>query len=171
MYDGTNAKAWKTLTWLYCPDLFKSMLIREIGNLEKTAAKQGLIPGVRLNGSSDVVWERSLPEVFERFSGVQFYDYTKVWKRFDRVLPANYYLVFSRSETNSAKALELVRQGINVAVVFRDLGTALRIGYWQGVRVIDGDQTDCRPMDAKGVIVGLSVKGWARDDTGFFIHN
>ena len=78
MFDGTNAKAWKTLLWLYCPDLFKAMLIREIGILENRARKQGLIPGVRLNGSSDVVWERSFPEVFKRFPGVTFYDYTKI---------------------------------------------------------------------------------------------
>ena len=171
MFDGTNAKAWKTLLWLYCADLFKAMLIREIANLEKRAREQGLIPGVRLNGSSDVVWEQLFPEVFERFSRVQFYDYTKVGKRFDRVLPANYYLVFSRSETNGAKAFELVRQGINVAVVFRNLATVLQIGYWKGFRVIDGDQTDCRPIDPKGVIVGLSPKGHAKDDTGFFVDN
>ena len=170
MFDGTNAKAWKTLLWLYCPDLFKVMLIREIGNLEKRAHNQGLIPGVRLNGSSDVLWERSFPEVFKRFPGVTFYDYTKIAARFRTRLPANYHMTFSRSEENDAQAIELLRHGVNVAVVFTDLQKALRTGY-KGRKVINGDETDCRPIDPKGVIVGLSPKGHAKDDTGFFVDN
>ena len=170
MLDGTNAKAWKTLTWLYCPDVFKAMLIREIGNLEKRAHEQGLIAGVRLNGSSDVMWERSFPELFTLFPNVTFYDYTKIPSRFRTRLPENYHLTFSRSEENGVEAHGLLRHGINVAVVFTDPQRAIRDGY-KGHRVVNGDETDCRPVDPKGVIVGLSVKGWARDDTGFIVDN
>ena len=170
MFDGTNAKTWKTLTWLYCPDTFKAMLVREIGNLEKRARNHGLVAGVRLNGSSDVVWERSFPEVFKRFPDVTFYDYTKIPSRLRTRLPENYHLTFSRSEENDAQALELLRHGVNVAVVFADLQGAIRDGY-RGHRVVNGDETDCRPMDAKGVIVGLSPKGHAKDDTGFIVKN
>ena len=171
MFDGTNAKAWKTLTWLYCPDSFRGMLIREIGNLEKRARKQGLIPGVRLNGSSDVLWERSFPEVFKQFPGVTFYDYTKIPARLRTRLPANYHMTFSRSEENDSHVFPLLRRGVNVAIVFTDLQKAIQGGY-QGHRVVNGDETDCRPMDAKRVIVGLSVKGHARDDgSGFIVRN
>ena len=52
------------------------------------------------------------------FPDVQFYDYTKNWKRFEKQLPANYHLTFSRSETNHDKAMELLNSGINVAIIF-----------------------------------------------------
>ena len=60
----------------------------------------------------------------------------------------------------------------NVAVVFRDKATLAR--YMQsgflGRPVIDGDKTDLRFADPKGVVVGLYAKGPARkDDTGFVI--
>lgn len=168
MFDGRNAKLWKSLTWLYCPDLFKAMLIREIGNLEERAHNQGLISGVRLNGSSDVLWERSFPGLFTLYPDVTFYDYTKIPSRFRTRLPENYHLTFSRSEENDSQAFSLLRRGVNVAIVFTDLQRAIRDGY-KGHRVINGDETDCRPIDPKGVIVGLSPKGHAKDDTGFFI--
>ena len=43
---------------------------------------------------------------------------------------------------------------------------------WQGWQVIDGDTHDCRFLDPKPCIVGLSAKGpKAKADTsGFVIH-
>lgn len=111
---------------------------------------------IRLNGTSDIVWENILHNgktIFELFEGVIFYDYTKISKRFSRPLPKNYYLTFSRSETNEVEALELLSRGINVAWVFNKLPTEYR-----GYRVINGDETDNRIGDERGVIVGLKFK-------------
>ncbi len=85
----------------------------------------------------------------DQFSDVQFYDYTKIVKTFDRVLPANYHLTFSRSESNQAEVLKVLANGGNVAVVFNNLPET-----YLGYKVISGDETDLRFLDEKNVIVG-----------------
>lgn len=115
------------------------------------------IPVFRLNGTSDLPYEKYRvfegKNIFEVFPDVQFYDYTKNWTRFDKVLPSNYHLTFSRSETNHFKAMELLNRGINVAMVFDKLPET-----YGGFKVINADETDLRFMDEKGVICGLKYK-------------
>ena len=168
---GSNAKAWKTLLWLYYPEAFKTLLRREIYNLRNRAIHKGLMPAVRLNGASDIVWETKFPQIFSWFPDVVFYDYSKISARvLSSSLPSNYSLTFSRSETNEPEALKVLKAGGNVAIVFTDLEKAMRDG-WNGFEVINGDETDARPIDKTGVVVGLSPKGKAKDDSGFFVHN
>ena len=111
----------------------------------------------RLNGTSDIPYENIMvaedKNIFQAFPMVQFYDYTKNWKRFDKPLPKNYHLTFSRSETNDDKAMELLAAKHNIAVVFDKVPKRFR-----GYRVIDGDVNDLRFKDPKGVIVGLKYK-------------
>jgi hypothetical protein len=113
----------------------------------------------RLNGTSDLPYEKykvfdnNTKNIFEMFPDVIFYDYTKNYKRFEKELPKNYYLTFSRSETNHDKAIELLKQGINVAIVFDVLPKT-----YLGFDVINGDLDDLRFLDPKGVIVGLKYK-------------
>jgi hypothetical protein len=139
---------------------------------------------VRLNGSSDIAWEgvacrRSTKgglgdvyrNIFEAFPEVEFVDYTKNPRRFDRALPANYHLTFSRSETNEAKAIELLARGVNVAVVFA--GDKPRV--WNGFDVIDGDEHDLRQLDprgARGFVIALTPKGRRakKDQSGFVVR-
>ncbi len=91
------------------------------------------------------------------FPTVQFYDYTKIPRPWRRTLP-NYHLTFSFSGANLTDALSALQHGINVAVVFqRQLPST-----WNGYPVINGDESDLRFIDAKGVIVGLKAKGTAR---------
>ena len=117
---------------------------------------------VRLNGTSDIPFEnikiKDNKNIFELFPNVQFYDYTKNHKRFDRVLPLNYHLTFSRSEDNDIQTMELLDRGFNVAVVFgvkkeQDLPTT-----YKGFKVINGDESDLRFLDEENVIVGLKYK-------------
>jgi len=112
---------------------------------------------IRLNGTSDIRYEkikvRDGKNIFELFPDVQFYDYTKNWKRFESPLPKNYHLTFSRSEENEEIALNLLKQGFNVAMVFDNLPKR-----YKGYKVIKGDETDLRFKDGKGVIVGLKYK-------------
>jgi hypothetical protein len=152
---------------------------REITKLERKAVFAGKRLCVRLNGSTDIAWEGLKLDgrtLFDWFPLVQFVDYTKNPRRFDRALPANYHLTFSRSETNEAQALELLARGVNVAVVF---GCAKPIA-WNGYRVVDGDQHDLRHLDPRvtkdsgaiGFVIGLSPKGRKaqKDSSGFVVR-
>ena len=90
---------------------------------------------------------------------VQFYDYTKVLNYLDHDIK-NYNITFSDSGANDADIKQAMKQGHNVAVVFKN---ALPKKY-QGRRVIDGDLHDLRFKDPRGVVVGLIAKGKARHD-------
>lgn len=164
-------------TWLFvsCRDEFMRRLDADISALERRASREGNLPYVRLNGASDVAWEREAPWIFTNHRGVTFYDYTK---RFGRMvshlgglLPSNYHLTFSRSEANEPQVESLLDVGANVAVAFRDLPAATKNG-WHGRTVVDGDRHDGRPNDEHGVVVGLSAKGAParRAPKGFVVH-
>lgn len=112
---------------------------------------------IRLNGTSDISWHkfkvRDGKTLFELYKNIVFYDYTKNPTKFEQILPKNYHLTFSRSETNEEKALELLSRGFNVAMVFDKVPK-----NYMGYQVIDGDKSDMRWKDKKGVIVGLKYK-------------
>jgi hypothetical protein len=56
--------------------------------------------------------------------------------------------------------------GGNVAVVFDELPKT-----YLGYEVINGDDTDLRFLDKKGVVVGLKAKGKGKyDKTGFVVR-
>lgn len=112
---------------------------------------------VRLNGTSDLPYENFRifdgKNIFEVYPDVQFYDYTKIPTRFDKVLPSNYHLTFSRSETNHDKCMEILKRGHNVAMVFDVVPSE-----YKGYKVINADADDLRFLDPKGVICGLTYK-------------
>jgi hypothetical protein len=164
-------------------------VVHTIELLRAQARKAGKKLCVRLNGSTDISWEGVVvyrtpnlfpvrfANMFEAFPDVDFVDYTKNPRRFDRALPANYHLTFSRSETNEAQAIALLNRGINVAVVFErkpEHGTA-----WRGFMVIDGDEHDLRQLDPRatadqpfGYVIALTPKGRKakRDTSGFVVR-
>jgi hypothetical protein len=126
----------------------------------------GLTPVFRLNGTSDIAWEKyTLNEqtVFEAFPNVQFYDYTKILGRKVGHIP-NYHLTFSNADGNLNDVMR-AKDVMNVAVVFRK---QLPETY-MGKKVINGDETDLRFLDEKNVIVGLKAKGKAKKDTSGFV--
>lgn len=151
-------------------DLFIEQLKDEIGRLRQTATRQGTQPAVRLNGTSDVLWERAHPDLFAEFPDVQFYDYTKVGSRMSACTessewPENYHLTFSGDGSKPNVSQRILQKGNNVAVVFwPELPE-----QWWGFQVIDGDVHDARFFDPRGVIVGLRAKGIARVDLGGFV--
>ena len=148
---------------------FMECLINNIQKLKKRADKLGMIPVVRLNGTSDISWENirnSLGQsIFDLFPEIQFYDYTKNFNRFKFNLPTNYHLTFSASESNGNATLKLIDKKVNIAVVFRSLPVK-----YLGVKVVSGDDTDLRFLDGKGVIVGLTAKGQAKKDCSGFVR-
>lgn len=127
----------------------------------KQAEKKGMIPCFRLNGTSDLAWEKY--GIIEKFPNVQFYDYTKVNNRKVSHLK-NYHLTFSKADGNDMDARLAASNGMNVAVVFKNMPDS-----YMGRNVVNGDDTDLRFLDPKGVVVGLKAKGKAKKDTTGFV--
>ena len=150
---------------------FLQDLALEIGKLQRQAEAKGMKAAVRLNGTSDLPYERyKVPgtdkNIMELFPDVQFNDYTKLENRFTTgQLPANYHLTFSRAEDNDHKLPEVLKH-TSAAVVF----SGELPETWRGYPVIDGDEHDARFTDAgAGVIIGLKAKGKARHDSSGFV--
>jgi len=145
---------------------FMALLVNNIGRAVKQAAKLAMTPCVRLNGTSDVPWEKlqhNGKNVFELFPDVQFYDYTKILGRKIAAYP-NYHLTFSRAENNDKDVAKAIAAGMNVAVVFRTLPE-----QYMNLDVVAGDNDDLRFLDPANVIVGLTAKGRGKKDTSGFV--
>jgi hypothetical protein len=165
-----EARIRKTKEFKFESETFREKLRKETGALVKKARAKGMIPAIRLNGTTDFPWE-SIPvggkaNLMECFPDVQFYDYTKSPIRILRQLPKNYHLTFSRSEDNNAQVDYAISRGVNVAVVFRNKQFP---ETYKGRPVINGDLSDLRFLDPRGVIVGLSAKGTAKKDQSGFV--
>ena len=170
-----------------------------IGRAYVRACKEGRRLCVRMNGATDVAWERAVVDVdatlaarlsamsewivaagrvrlMDLFPEVQFVDYTKSFARMMAFcrgeLPANYHLTFSRSEDNEAECRQVLEAGGNVAVVFA--AAELPTDYL-GALVLDGDKHDLRHLDSRGhgAVVGLKPKGnkAKRDASGFVVRS
>ena len=160
---------------------FLTAMAAEIAAHERRAAKHGLRAAVRLNGTSDLPFERfpvewqgrTFANLMQAFPNVRFYDYTK-WplaKRRPELAPG-YHLTFSLAEDNDSRAAEALRAGVNVAAVLLvpksgDLPATFTIGG-ETRPVIDGDRHDLRFLDQSGAIVGLRAKGRAKKDASGF---
>ena len=137
---------------------FIAQLEKDIQLGIKQAKKLGLTPVFRLNGTSDLAWEKY--GIIEKFPTVQFYDYTKVLGRKVSHL-SNYHLTFSAADGNDADVAEALLQGMSVVAVY----DAIPEG------VPSADETDLRFLDPKGIMLGLKAKGRAKKDyTGFVIR-
>ena len=167
--ENTNmiqkARIRKTQYFFANRDAFMVDLANDIRKAIKFAAKQGLTPVFRLNGTSDLSWEKYWVPVydmtlFELFPQVQFYDYTKVLGRKTSAFP-NYHLTFSKADGNDADVAEALLQGMSVVAVY----DAIPEG------VPSADETDLRFLDPKGIMLGLKAKGRAKKDySGFVIR-
>lgn len=183
-----QARIAKTLEFFNNRDNFMAVLVDDIKALIKKAKKEKMTPAIRLNGTSDIAWEKiacvvdgeKFKNVMEAFPEVQFYCYTKVLGRKYALSLPNYHLTFSLSEENDSDALKALEQGYNIAVVMNTKKDEKKPATWGGYPVVDGDETDVRFYDPKGGhIVALSAKGQAkkmalgfvRDKTGGFTVN
>lgn len=161
-----QARIRKTKWFATGRESFLDALVYDIDRAVKQATKKGLIPVFRLNGTSDLSWEKykiNGKTIFELFPTVQFYDYTKVLHRKVGHIH-NYHLTFSRAESNQVDVDTAIAAGMNVAYVFDKTPTT-----YNDMTVFDGDDTDLRFLDPTGVIVGLKAKGRARKDTSGFV--
>lgn len=159
----------KTKRFFEDKENFKNDLIKDISALARKAKREGKKPVVRLNGTSDIQWEKISimlgKNIFELFPDVQFYDYTKIFTRLLSDLPSNYHLTFSASESNEAECLQALELGFNVAMVFDSIPS-----NYKGHAVISGDDHDLRFLDKANSIVGLKAKGDAKKDKSGFVR-
>ena len=147
------------------PDLFWKVLLPELYAIDRKATKLGVTVAFRPNILSDINWHISFPQMFEIFSHWNFYSYTKVKSKVSQAiagtLPKNYHVTYSWSERAKIEDVRrYVAAGINVAVPFYDKDTLEPTipTQWKGMEVINGDESDLRFLDKKGVIVGLKTK-------------
>lgn len=172
-----QARINKTLWFFQERDTFMAQLVKDIGKVQRKAEKQGMTPAIRLNGTSDIAWEKikvirdgvEYRNIMKAYPEIQFYDYTKIIGRKSALALPNYHLTFSLAENNDSDALAALEQGYNVAVVLRIGRNDIKPTTWSGYPAIDGDDTDVRFFDEKGGhIVTLTAKGDAvKDESGF----
>jgi hypothetical protein len=192
--NGTNptreSRKLKARLFMGARNYYMNLIAQETLAVARKAAREGLTPIIRLNGSTDIPFERVrftvdaktaaalakagrrqplLPvTLLELFSDLQFVDYTKSPQRLGRK-PANLDLTLSYSVTNDAACIDALANGHNVAMVFAG---GLPESF-AGFPVIDGDLHDLRHLDPKGgFIVGLSPKGnkAKKDQSGFVVQ-
>ena len=155
---------------------FMNLLVKDIELAIKQSAKKDLIPVFRMNGTSDLAFEKyevlrngqSYTNIFYAFPEVTFYDYTKILGRKIKMIP-NYSLTFSAADGNDTDVYRAITEGYNVATVFGLKKTEPMPETYLGRTVFNGDDSDLRFLDPKGVIVGLYAKGKAKKDTSGFV--
>jgi hypothetical protein len=147
------------------PLAFMARLITELRAFERKCKRDGVKPAVRLNGTSDLPWEKIAPWLFEMFPRIMFYDYTKGYERLGHT-PTNYWLTLSRSEENDFEVGAALSRGFHVAIVLK----GERPADWHGWPTEDGDADDLLFL-RRGKVQVLKPKGKARQDrTGFVLH-
>lgn len=161
----------KTKFWGFDRSAFYLQLANELLKILDKTIKKNVKIAIRLNGTSDI----DHLDLLERYTGINFldpfyssllfYDYTKNYNHIKRYLNTNYKLTFSRSEVNDLDAYRLLKDGGNVAVVFKNELPE----YWNGFPVINGDDTDLRYFDPINVVIGLKAKGKAKKDISGFV--
>lgn len=175
-----QARLNRTKLFLNDRPAFFAYLIKDIKALVKKADKLGIKAAVRLNGTSDIQWEKikivyqfdqySTPKtvtIFDIFPNVQFYDYTKIPNRDN--LPANYDLTFSYSGKKDFQKYNerAINNGVRIAAVF-DKPENIPVTFHKR-KVFDGDKHDLTFLNPKNAILGLYAKGKARKDTSGFV--
>ena len=150
-----QARIKKTNFFFDDKETFMQILIHEINRERKKAKDKNMNFAIRLNGTSDLSPEEFTyngKNILEIFSDVQFYDYTKDFRRIalTKKYP-NYDVTLSYNGYNDYVCKEYLKRGGKVAVVFFD---KLPKKMW-GYDVIDANGYDMRNLDPNSTIMGL----------------
>jgi hypothetical protein len=159
-----KARIRKTEYFFNDREAFMEDLVTDIMKAVNFARRKGLKPVFRLNGTSDLSWEKyptryGAKNIFDQFPTLQFYDYTKVLGRKVKDIP-NYHLTFSAADGNDSDVAEALLQGMSVATVFDQIPAG----------VYSADEDDLRFLDPRGIVLGLKAKGKAKKDTTGFVR-
>lgn len=173
-----NARAQKTEFFKNNPQAYMLSMAADVWSLVRKAKSKGMTPLVRPNGTSDIPFENIIIEaygltIFQLFANVQFYDYTKhPSRKLAGKTAGNYDLTYSFSGVTPKSITE---KGLanpdnsRAAVVFHrqaDIPATFR-----GWPVVDGDETDVRHIEPRGVMVALYAKGKAKADLSGFVQH
>lgn len=157
-----NARINKTKLFYSDRKQFNAMLFHEIAMHKKRSENKDKDFAVRLNGTSDlspVLFTNDGKNVLDTFKDVTFYDYTKIVNRVELAKKyRNYDLTFSYNGDNWNDCEYALKNNVRVAVIFNLQKGEKLPKTFKGVKVIDGDKYDYRPIDGKNVIVGLRWK-------------
>ena len=157
----------KTRWYIQERDTFLNQIRKEINAFIIKAKNKNLTPCIRLNGTSDISWEKT--GLIEEYKNIQWYDYTKIYKRalsyVNGELPNNYHLTYSLNEDNRNNAFDILNRGGNISAVFRK---ELPKKY-NGFKVVNADDSDLRFLDGDNIIAGLLAKGKAKKDYSGFV--
>ena len=177
---------------------FLNQLAKEIRLAKNRAETKGLKLAVRLNGTSDIRWEKDnveisytdfikyypdnklLKEYFnEQYLNGVNYAYGSIFLLFPDVQFYDYTKHPNRKNIPSNYHLTFSRAEDNGEDIKQALKNGLNIAVvfekylpetFLGLPVIDGDKNDLRFLDPDNSIVGLVAKGKAKkDETGFVI--
>lgn len=178
------------------PEAFAVRLYDELIGKQAAAAANGNRLGARLNVLSDIHPKVYQP-LMEALPEIGFYDYTKNINA--SPVAANHHLTYSSTgvsqpasitglteditnpHTNWTAVRGKLDEGGNVAMAFSNKRHMPESVFDQETgktyRVINGDLHDFRPIDEKGVIVGLKNKAGTtshanavKDSGGFLVH-
>jgi len=158
-----RARIRKTQYFFDNREAFMADLVNDVLKAVRYARGKNLTPVFRLNGTSDLSWEKyniadTGKNIFQLFPTVQFYDYTKVLGRKVAHLE-NYHLTFSKADGNDADVTKALTQGLSVVAVYDSIPEG----------VPSADETDLRFLDPKGIMLGLKAKGRAKKDLSGFV--
>lgn len=145
------------------PKVFERMLEYELDCILIKAKNKRKV-AIRLNVQSDCI---RVYHTMALYPQVQFYDYTKLPEVIRSPRPKNYHLTFSRSEKNEAECINMLREGVSVAVPFS--GNLPKT--WHGYRVVNGDAHDLTFLHPAGSVIGLRPKNHATKENsrGFIV--
>ncbi len=196
-YQGNAKMAYlrRTHALIMHPEEFAIKLHTDISVAHFMADMRGNKIGVRLNTLSDL-HPRVFKSIILAHPDVDFYDYTK--NNIDPIAP-NHKITYSSTgisqpagyngvkedihnpNQNWKQMRRRLEQGHNVAMSFSHQSILPKIIHDEETGktydVIDGDDHDYRPIDGRGVIVGLRNKdkttkqeNAAKVSNGFFVH-
>lgn len=191
-----SSKIMKTHFMTQYPEHFARLLDHEIRLHSRKTQREGGIPAIRLNVTSDIPFEKykssSGKSIIDRHSNTQFYDYTKLANRVGHPdTPKNYHLTLSstgsnHSESNDSDVAKKLEDGHTVAMVIKkksvpathveDMKTGKRYP------IINGDNDDFTPgrheeaglirgKKGHGVVSSLTLKGVKNDAADVFAHD
>lgn len=160
-----QARLRRTHLYLNDRDAFFDELIGELVRVQAEADKHGLILAIRLNGTSDVLFEREIIDgrtLFDFFPRAVWFDYTRTPSAHRRV-PAAWHLTFSLADDPLSYAIDHLMAGRSVAAVV-PLAEKEAAPDWFAlggieVQVIDGETDDLRFLDPSPSLVLLKPKG------------
>lgn len=158
-----RSRAARTGLLYRAPHAFAVLLAAEIDRAAYKALREGREWRVRLNAASDIPWEVAAPWLLQHIAdnSGRAYDYTKSWARPD--VPG-YTLCRSVDSRQSVEKIRAtVNSGHNVAVILPIAKGQPTPDVWEGMPAVDGDVSDDRSVDPRGVVVILRAKGTLRN--------